>query len=90
MLKHHTTYEIMRPEDVGFSMDRSRAGQTQRRAGALADRPPKRLGYRDARQIDHSCSSSSKVLADKKKEIYDADIRTALIRARQIPRHLRS
>ena len=34
MLKERTTYEIMRPEDVGFAQDRSGAGQAQRPGGA--------------------------------------------------------
>jgi 2-isopropylmalate synthase len=72
MLKERTTYEIMRPEDVGFSMSDLVLGKHSGRA-ALADRA-KAMGYSLTREQVDSLFEQFKVLADKKKEIYDADI----------------
>ena len=72
MLKERTTYEIMRPEDVGFTKTDLVLGKHSGRA-ALADRA-KALGYQlDATQLQ-SVFEAFKILADKKKEIYDGDI----------------
>src|SRR5476649_640757 len=72
MLKGRTTYEIMRPEDVGFTKTDLVLGKHSGRA-ALADRA-KALGYDlDATQLQ-SVFEAFKILADKKKEIYDGDI----------------
>ncbi len=72
MLKERTTYEIMRPEDVGFSMSDLVLGKHSGRA-ALADRA-KAMGYTlSGEQLD-TVFEQFKILADKKKEIYDADI----------------
>jgi 2-isopropylmalate synthase len=72
MLKERTTYEIMRPEDVGLSMTDLVLGKHSGRA-ALADRA-KALGYSlTGEQLD-TIFMAFKNLADKKKEIYDADI----------------
>ena len=73
MLKERTTYEIMRPEDVGFSQTDSRVGQTQRSGGARRSGAYSRLPHR--RQATRSSLFAEfKKLADKKKEIYDGDI----------------
>ncbi len=72
MLKERTTYEIMRPEDVGFAKTDLVLGKHSGRA-ALADRA-RQLGYDlDSDQIRH-IFEKFKVLADQKKEIYDGDI----------------
>ena len=72
MLKERTTYEIMRPEDVGFTTTDLVLGKHSGRA-ALANRV-KALGYAlTSEQLD-TVFEQFKVLADKKKEIYDADI----------------
>ncbi|MEN6405364.1 MAG: 2-isopropylmalate synthase [Thermoguttaceae bacterium] len=72
MLKERTTYEIMRPEDVGFAMSDLVLGKHSGRA-ALADRA-KAMGYSvTGDQID-ALFEQFKILADKKKDIYDADI----------------
>jgi len=72
MLKERTTYEIMRPEDVGFAMRDLVLGKHSGRA-ALADRA-NALGYElTGEQLD-TVFEAFKMLADKKKEIYDADI----------------
>ena len=72
MLKERTTYEIMRPEDVGFAKTDLVMGKHSGRA-ALADRA-KALGYHlDGEQL-RTVFDQFKVLADKKKEIYDSDL----------------
>ena len=72
MLKERSTYEIMRPEDVGFAKTDLVLGKHSGRA-ALADRA-KALGYRlTGEQLQHVFEEFKK-LADKKKEIYDGDI----------------
>jgi 2-isopropylmalate synthase len=76
MLKERTTYEIMRPEDVGFTKTDLVLGKHSGRA-ALADRA-KTLGYRLTGEQLQRVFEEFKKLADKKKEIYDGDI-TALI-----------
>jgi len=76
MLKERTTYEIMQPEDVGFAMTDLVLGKHSGRA-ALADRA-EALGYQLTERQLASLFTQFKILADKKKEIYDADI-TVLI-----------
>ncbi len=72
MLKERTTYEIMRPEDVGFTKTDLVLGKHSGRA-ALADRA-KQLGYRLTGEQLQIVFDEFKTLADKKKEIYDGDI----------------
>ncbi len=76
MLKERTTYEIMRPEDVGFAATDLVLGKHSGRA-ALADRA-KQLGYTLTGEQLRSVFKEFKILADKKKEIFDGDI-SALI-----------
>jgi 2-isopropylmalate synthase len=72
MLKERTTYEIMRPDDVGFITTELVLGKHSGRA-ALASRI-KTLGYSLSHEQIEQVFEKFKVLADKKKEIYDADI----------------
>jgi 2-isopropylmalate synthase len=72
MLKERTTYEIMRPEDVGFSMSDLVLGKHSGRA-ALADRA-KAMGYTVTGEQLDTVFEQFKILADKKKAIYDADV----------------
>lgn len=72
MLKERTTYEIMRPEDVGFAKTDLVLGKHSGRA-ALADRA-KTLGFRLTGEQLLELFDEFKKLADKKKEIYDGDI----------------
>ncbi|WP_146402438.1 2-isopropylmalate synthase [Pseudobythopirellula maris] len=72
MLKNPTTYEIMRPEDVGFTKTDLVLGKHSGRA-ALADRATA-LGHPLAGDELDAVFAEFKKLADKKKEIYDADI----------------
>jgi 2-isopropylmalate synthase len=79
MLKERTTYEIMRPEDVGFTATDLVLGKHSGRA-ALADRA-RALGYHLTGEQLQEVFDEFKRLADKKKEVYDADI-AALIEKR--------
>ena len=72
MLKEPRTYEIMRPEDVGLSQSDLVLGKHSGRA-ALADRA-KAMGYRLSGEQLNAVFEQFKVLADKKKEVYDADL----------------
>ncbi len=72
MLKERSTYEIMSPEDVGFSKTDLVLGKHSGRA-ALADRA-RTLGYQLTGEQLQEVFDRFKELADKKKEIYDGDI----------------
>jgi 2-isopropylmalate synthase len=72
MLKERSTYEIMRPEDVGLSKTDLVLGKHSGRA-ALADRA-KALGYQLTGEQLQRVFEEFKRLADKKKEVYDGDI----------------
>ncbi len=72
MLKERTTYEIMRPEDVGLTKTDLVLGKHSGRA-ALADRA-RQLGYSlDPEQLK-LIFDQFKLLADQKKEVVDGDI----------------
>jgi 2-isopropylmalate synthase len=72
ILKERTTYEIMHPEDVGFTATDLVLGKHSGRA-ALANRA-KALGYTLTPEQLGTVFDGFKLLADKKKEIYDGDI----------------
>jgi 2-isopropylmalate synthase len=72
MLKERSTYEIMSPADVGFSKTDLVLGKHSGRA-ALADRA-KTLGFTLTGEQLMVVFEQFKLLADKKKEIYDGDI----------------
>ncbi len=77
MLTHRETYEIMRPEEVGFTRSQLVLGKHSGRH-ALKDRLIA-LGYNlDEKQLD-KVFADFKVLADKKKDIYDGDIEALVI-----------
>ena len=69
MLKERTTYEIMRPEDVGFADTDLVLGKHSGRA-ALANRA-KQLGFALTGEQLQSVFVEFKKLADRKKEIFD-------------------
>jgi 2-isopropylmalate synthase len=79
MLKHHSTYEIMRPQDVGLSRSALVLGKHSGRH-ALRDRI-KELGF----ELDDGefarVFEEFKTLADKKKELYDGDIEALVLQA---------
>lgn len=72
VLKDRTTYEIMSPESVGLSKSDLVLGKHSGRA-ALADRA-KYLGHELTAEQLGVVFAEFKKLADRKKEIYDADI----------------
>jgi 2-isopropylmalate synthase len=72
MLKHRETYEIMRPEDVGFSRTQLVLGKHSGRH-ALRERLVN-LGHElDEKQLDE-LFTAFKTLADKKREVFDSDL----------------
>lgn len=72
MLRHHSTYEIMRPEEVGISRSNLVLGKHSGRH-AFRDRVAE-LGFElDDFELNRAFQEFKK-LADRKKEMYDADI----------------
>jgi 2-isopropylmalate synthase len=72
VLAKRETYEIMNPEDVGFSSNRLVLGKHSGRA--LLKQRVKELGYQlEAQELD-KLFDEVKALADRKKEIFDADL----------------
>jgi 2-isopropylmalate synthase len=73
MLKHHTTYEIMRPETVGLSASALVLGK---HSGRHAFRKRlEELGYTDLKkEALNQAFNRFKRIADKKKVVTDADI----------------
>jgi 2-isopropylmalate synthase len=77
MLTNRETYEIMRPEEVGFARSQLVLGKHSGRH-ALNERLLA-LGYQlDDAQIE-KVFGDFKVLADKKKDIYDADVEALVV-----------
>jgi 2-isopropylmalate synthase len=77
MIQHPSTYEVMRPEDVGFKSTSLVLGKHSGRH-ALTDRL-RALGYHlEPAEID-KVFDELKALADKKKEIYDGDLEALLV-----------
>ncbi len=79
MLKHHSTYEIMRPQDVGLSRSALVLGKHSGRH-ALRERI-KELGF-ELDDIEFArVFEEFKALADKKKELFDGDIEALVLQA---------
>jgi 2-isopropylmalate synthase len=77
MLQHHSTYEIMRPDDVGISKSNLVLGKHSGRH-AFRDRV-KDLGFDlDEFEINRAFQEFKK-LADKKKDMYDGDIEAIIM-----------
>src|SRR5207248_7549941 len=72
MLKHRTTYEIMRPEDVGVPRTDLVLGKHSGRH-ALRERVAE-LCYQLSDEQLETLFHDFKALADKKKEVYDEDL----------------
>jgi 2-isopropylmalate synthase len=72
MLRHRETYEIMAPEDVGVPRSQLVLGKHSGRA-ALADRL-RELGFALDEAGLNQAFAHFKALADKKKEVFDADL----------------
>jgi 2-isopropylmalate synthase len=79
MLKHHSTYEIMRPQDVGLSRSALVLGKHSGRH-ALRERI-RELGF-ELDDVEFArVFEEFKALADKKKELYDGDIEALVLQA---------
>jgi len=76
MLKEKTTYEIMTPESIGLTQSRLVLGKHSGRH-ALKDRLAK-LGFELADKELDMVFESFKLLADKKKEVFDEDLRAII------------
>lgn len=72
ILKERTTYEIMKPEEIGLPKTRIILGKLSGRH-AFKKRI-KELGYELSNEEFEHIFNQFKILADKKKEIYDQDI----------------
>ncbi len=76
MLKEPRTYEIMRPEDVGWAKTDLVLGKHSGRA-ALSERC-RSLGYSLSAEQIQSLFGRFKALADHKKEVVDDDLRALI------------
>ncbi len=79
VLKHYSTYEIMRPEDVGLSRNHLILGKHSGRH-ALRERV-RALGFELAEADFNEVFEQFKALADRKKELFDGDIEALVLRA---------
>ncbi len=77
MLKHHLTYEIMRPETVGVSQTRLVLGKHSGRH-AFGKRLEE-LGYNLSREEVQKAFERFKDLCDKKKDVTDRDIEALIM-----------
>ncbi|MDY0195478.1 MAG: 2-isopropylmalate synthase, partial [Sulfurovaceae bacterium] len=74
MLKNKSTYEIIRPEDIGLDMENTLVLGKHSGRAAFKDKLAK-LGFELDDENLNSTFDRFKELADKKKDIYDDDIR---------------
>src|SRR6201998_711782 len=79
MLRHYSTYEILRPEDVGLSRSHLVLGKHSGRH-ALRERV-QALGFELDEPEFNQLFEEFKALADRKKELYDGDIEALVLRA---------
>ena len=79
MLQHASTYEIMRPEDVGISKSNLVLGKHSGRH-AFRDRVAE-LGFELDEFETNRAFQEFKKLADKKKDVYDGDIEAIIMNA---------
>jgi len=79
MLQHASTYEIMRPEDVGLTKSTLVMGKHSGRH-AFRDRV-KELGFDLDEFETNRAFQEFKKLADKKKDVYDGDIESIIMNA---------
>ena len=77
MLQHHSTYEIMRPDDVGIASSSLVLGKHSGRH-AFRDRV-KDLGFELDEFETNRAFQEFKKLADKKKDMYDGDIEAIIM-----------
>jgi 2-isopropylmalate synthase len=79
VLRHHSTYEILRPEDVGLSRSHLVLGKHSGRH-AFRERV-KALGFELDEAELNRVFEEFKALADKKKELFDGDIEALVLSA---------
>jgi 2-isopropylmalate synthase len=79
MLRHHSTYEILRPEDVGLSRSHLVLGKHSGRH-AFRERV-QALGFELDELEFNRIFEDFKALADRKKELFDGDIEALVLRA---------
>jgi 2-isopropylmalate synthase len=79
MLRHQSTYEIMRPEDVGLPASSLVLGKHSGRH-ALRQRI-RDLGFEPEEAEFNRIFEEFKALADRKKELFDGDIEALVLRA---------
>jgi 2-isopropylmalate synthase len=79
MLRHHSTYEIMRPEEVGLSRTHLVLGKHSGRH-AFRERV-QALGFELEEGELNRVFEEFKALADRKKELFDGDIEALVLRA---------
>jgi len=79
MLKHHSTYEIMRPQDVGLSRTHLVLGKHSGRH-AFRERVAE-LGFELDEMELNRVFEEFKALADRKKELFDGDIEALVLRS---------
>jgi 2-isopropylmalate synthase len=79
MLRHHSTYEILRPEDVGLARSHLVLGKHSGRH-AFRERV-QALGFELDELELNRVFEEFKALADKKKELFDGDIEALVLRA---------
>lgn len=83
MLKHASTYEIMRPEDVGIGKSNLVLGKHSGRH-AFRQRV-EQLGFSPNDDELNQAFAEFKNLADRKKELFDADIEAIIMNAGTVP-----
>lgn len=76
MLKNRDTYEIMKPEDVGITHNRIVLGRHSGRHGLVARM--KALGYELSPSELDDIYEKFLLVADRKKEVYDEDLRVMM------------
>jgi 2-isopropylmalate synthase len=79
VLKHHSTYEIMRPQDVGLNRNSLVLGKHSGRH-AFRERV-RELGFELDEVELNRVFEEFKALADRKKELFDGDIEALVLRA---------
>jgi 2-isopropylmalate synthase len=85
MLQHAQTYEIMRPEDVGFPSTRLVLGKHSGRH--VLRKRLEDLGHEiDAQKLDRAFAEF-KTLADRRKEVHDVDLEAIMRRLTRVEVH---
>ena len=74
ILKHRETYEIMKAEDVGWSTNKLVLGKLSGRAAFSSRLEELGISF-DTKEELNDAFARFKLLADKKREIYDEDLR---------------